>query len=444
MSHQQGAPDGLLPDSANTPSTGRRILLVAHFFPPCRDTGALRPAAMTKWLGRLGHAVTVLTTSAYGTLPEDDAQGIVRTTDAQRWRARLRGKDSVDALYDADSYSGRAHPLSKVLVPEPLVLAWAPFARRRALALHRRHGFDCVITTSPPESAHMVGRALARRGVAWVADVRDAWTFESLRPRFPTAAQRRADERLERRWLGSADAVACVSEPAAADLRTRGIAQPLLVPNGWDPDSAGAPQYDAIRPGDPPLDADRISLVYTGRFGSYGRDPLPLVEAIGSLARNDPEKAARLELVIAGPLTEDERRALSADVSPARIVLAGTVERRRALALQRAADALLLLASPARSQLLNIKLFEYLAAGRPILALAAGTEAGRVASELGAEVTRADDPDAIAAALRRLAEGVLRAPAPDAARPYTYPAPAEAMASAVERAIAVRRRREST
>ena len=40
----------------------RRILLVAYFYPPCRDTGMLRPAAMAKWLRRLGHEVTVLTT----------------------------------------------------------------------------------------------------------------------------------------------------------------------------------------------------------------------------------------------------------------------------------------------------------------------------------------------------------------------------------------------
>ena len=74
------------------------------------------------------------------------------------------------------------------------------------------------------------------------------------------------------------------------------------------------------------------------------------------------------------------------------MVLAGSLPRDRALALQREADALLLLAHPTRSQLLNYKLFEYLAAGRPILALAEGTEAGRVATSVGAEVVRADDP----------------------------------------------------
>jgi hypothetical protein len=114
--------------------------------------------------------------------------------------------------------------------------------------------------------------------------------------------------------------------------------------------------------------------------------------------------------------------------------LAGSLSRERALALQREAGVLLLIAHPTRTQLLNYKLFEYLAAGRPILALAEGTEAGRVAARAGAEVVRADDVAAITAALRRVAAGELEPPAPGAVAEYTYPAPAEALAAVVESA----------
>jgi glycosyltransferase involved in cell wall biosynthesis len=421
----------------------RSILLVAYFYPPSRDTGAHRPAAMAKYLRRLGHRVTVLTTSAYGHGEGDAEMGIERTADLQRVRARLRGRDRIDALYDSDTYAARPHPLSRVLVPEPLVAAWAPFARRRALRLHSREPFDCVITSSPPESAHMVGRALGRRGTPWVADLRDAWTFESLRPRQPTAAQRRADEQLERRWLGAADTVVCVSRPAADDLRERLGIEALVIPNGWDPelaeDAAGEPTAAEPAAGSL-LDPARVSLVYTGRFGSHGRDPAPLVRALGALAREDPERAGRLELVVAGPLTDAERELLAGDVAPARIVLAGSLARADALALQRRADALLLIAQPTRTQLANFKLFEYLAAGRPILALAAGTEAGRIAAEAGCEAVRADDEDAIEAALRELADGRVRPPDPAAQRAHSYPAVAERMAEAVERAISPRSR----
>jgi glycosyltransferase involved in cell wall biosynthesis len=409
------------------------LLLVAYFYPPCRDTGAHRPSAMAKWLRRLGHRVTVLTTSAYGSQSDADEEDVVRTIDLQRLRARLHGHDRVDALFDSDTYSGRPHPLSKMLVPEPLVAAWAPFARSRALRLNRRERFDCVITSSPPESVHAVGRALARRGVPWVADLRDAWTFESIRPPFPTGLQRRLDQRLERRWLASADEVICVSRPVADDLRMRLGIEPRLVPNGWDPDLVGpGPRAHAVDI----LDPERRSLLYTGRFGSYGRDPKPLVQALGELARTDPVVASRLELAVAGPLTEAEAELMRTDVSPARIVVAGTLARDQALALQRAADALLLLASPQRTQLLNFKLFEYLASGRPILALAAGTEAGRVVEETGGATVPADDVAAIVGALRRLVAGELAAPEPGVGGAYSYPSVAERLAEVAEAAVA--------
>jgi len=409
------------------------LLLVAYFYPPCRDTGAHRPAAMAKWLRRLGHRVTVLTTSAYGELDTDADEGVVRANDLQRVRARLHGRDTVDALFDSDTYSGRPHVLSKVVVPEPLVVAWAPFAYREALRLNARERFECVITSSPPESVHFVGRALRRRGVPWVADLRDGWTFEPIRPGFPTRVQRRYDERLERQWLGDADAVVAVSRPAAEDLRTRLGLDPQLIPNGWDPDLAAdaAPTDVAHRL----LDPERTSLVYTGRFGSYGRDPAGLMEGMRAFARERPDAASKLELVIAGPLTDEEAALMRTDVSPARIVVAGTLDRADALALQRAADALLLLASSRRTQLLNFKVFEYLAAGPPILALAAGTEAGRVVAEAGGEAVAADDPPAIVEALLRLVAGDVPAPDPEARERYSYPTVAERMAAVAQGAI---------
>ncbi|MFN8112831.1 MAG: glycosyltransferase [Solirubrobacterales bacterium] len=408
----------------------RSLLLVSYFFPPTRDTGAQRPAAMAKWLARLGWDVRVLTTTAFGSGgPHPDGVRVLRSHDLQTLRARMGGHEKIDSLFDADTYSGKPHPLSRAIVPEPLAVAWAPFARRLAVAAHRESPFDCVLTTSPPESAHTIGYALRRRGVPWVADVRDAWTFEPLRPPFPTRIQHRLDERLERRRLGAADRVVCVSEPAAADLRSRGIADPSVIPNAWDPDEDPGASAAAAAAG--LLDPDRISLLYTGRFGSYGRDPGPFAAGLARFAAASPRVAERLEVAIAGPLQPRERELFERpDLGPVKVSLLGSLERETSLALQRQADALLLLAQPARSQLVNFKLFEYLAAGVPILALAAGTEAGRLAAEAGIEpIVAADDPAAIAAALARLLEDGIAAPAPDAAARHSYPAAAEAMAA---------------
>ena len=86
------------------------------------------------------------------------------------------------------------------------------------------------------------------------------------------------------------------------------------------------------------------------------------------------------------------------------------------------------------------KLFEYLAAGRPIIVLGDRNEAARIVLETNTGVAvPPDDPVAIADAVRRAASGELaRAYAPRGLEQYTYPAPAEKMAEVVEEAIARR------
>ncbi len=422
---------------------GRSILLVSYFFPPTRDTGAQRPAAMAKYLSRLGHRVTVLTTTAFGDRGGEieglEGIEVIRADDLQTIRAKRAGHERIDSLFDSDTYSGKPHPLAYAVHPEPLRVAWGPFARRAALRAHRRRRFDAVITTSPPETAHLIGRALHRRGLPWVADVRDAWTFEPLRPRFPLGLQRRLDRRMERRVLGAADRVVCVSEPAAEDLRTRRIAEPAVIANAWDPDAEPGPASSETVAG--MLDPERVSLVYAGRFGSYGRDPRPFVEAVRRLGSSRQDLAARLEVAIAGPLRDDERTLFDGIArDPVKVTLLGSLEREQSLALQRRADALLLLAQPTRSQLVNFKLFEYLAAARPIFGLCAGTEAGRILGEGGVPVFPADDAAAIAEALARLVTTGLATPDPSLLARYSYPAAAEAMAAVVEDAIAARAR----
>ena len=432
------------------------ILIVAYFYPPCRDTGARRPSAMAHHLAELGHKVTVLTTAAYnggGIWRGDRKRGaerdsspisaaghihVERTGDFHLIRSRMAGHDRVDSMFDSPTYSGKPHFLSRLIGPEPLLGAWVPLAIPRARSLARRTEFDVVLTTSPPESAHAIGLSLQRHhDIPWVADIRDAWIFEPLRPPWPTRFQDRIDERMERRWFSRADTVVCVSAPAAAELRDKGVADPLLVTNGWDPAAdPGSSSVDAARE---MLDPARVSLVCTGRFGSYGRDPGPFVDALLALSHEHPDEASKLEVALAGPLTEAEDALFDTVPAPVKVSKLGSFDHPTALALQKAADALFFIAMRKRSQLANYRMFEYLAAGPPILALAEGTEAGRICADAGCEVVRGDRPEEIVPALRKVVAGEIPAPRPDAKEHYSYPAVAEQMANAMRTAIERRR-----
>ncbi|MDX6642953.1 MAG: hypothetical protein QOD76_915, partial [Solirubrobacteraceae bacterium] len=115
---------------------------------------------------------------------------MVRTRDLLVSRINWR-RASFEALAGGgDAGYSEPSPIAALVVPDLAIVGWLPFALPRALSLARRERFDCVITTSPPHSAHLIGLALRRRGVPWVADFRDGWTFESDRQEWPLRWQR--------------------------------------------------------------------------------------------------------------------------------------------------------------------------------------------------------------------------------------------------------------
>jgi glycosyltransferase involved in cell wall biosynthesis len=314
-----------------------------------------------------------------------------------------------------------------------------PFALPRAVALGARGKVDCVVTSSPPHSGHLIGLALRARGVPWVADLRDGWTFDPSRPRYPTAAQRRLDARLEALVARRADAVVGVTAPIAEDLAERLGARATTITNGFDPELVAGADGDAARL----LDPRRHSLVHTGTVGYAGRGRSfdPLVEAVARLRERAPAVAERLELVFAGPAAAHERELLESPALRGVVTLVGSVPHATALGLQRAADSLLVVAGEQHRSVATGKLYEYLAAGRPILVLGAGSAAAAIVAEADAGLTvRSDDPDAIAGALERLvapgAGAELRGASPRAAEGYAYPALARRYGDVIERAIA--------
>jgi Glycosyl transferase 4-like domain len=213
---------------------GRSILLVAQLSPPSELSAARRVAGLAKYLDRLGHRITVLTSLSSGRGPVTGAR-VVRTRDLLVSRLNWR-RQSFEALAgeaDGGGYEAAPSRLASVFVPDLAVVGWLPFAlpRCRALAADA----DAVITTSPPHSGHLVGLALRGRGVPWVADFRDGWTFESDRPPWPLAAQRELDEGLERAVVRGADALVAVAEPIAADLGARFDREVATITNGFDP-----------------------------------------------------------------------------------------------------------------------------------------------------------------------------------------------------------------
>jgi glycosyltransferase involved in cell wall biosynthesis len=225
-----------------------------------------------------------------------------------------------------------------------------------------------------------------------------------------------------------------VTRPIVEDIRTRLGVEALLITNGFDPD-----EMQKTTEKDGVLDPRRHSLVHTGRLSLAQTSVQPLLDAVRIVSETEPV-AGKLELVFAGSVTDEERRALSAPELAGTVRFVGWLDRSRALALQRAADTLLVVTEGAsRRSVATGKLFEYLGSGRPILVLGDETEAARIVEETGSGSSApASDTHAIAAALRRLVEAPPTTPAQGAAAEYAYPVLVERLAESIEDVVSRR------
>jgi glycosyltransferase involved in cell wall biosynthesis len=409
----------------------RSVLYVAQLSPPAPLSAARRTAGMTKYLGRLGHRVTLLTSLASGRGGVEGAARVVKTRDLMVSRLNWRRAhfEALKGEGGGGGYGG-ASRLASLVVPDLALVGWIPFALPRAFALASRERVQCVITSSPSPSTHLVGMALGARGIPWIADFRDGWTFEPVQAEWPLPGQDRLDRALERAVVERADSVVAVTRPIAEDFAARFGVDPVVITNGFDPEErpsipdAGATEL---------LSPERHSLVHTGRMAAAGRSPATLLEALRLLARDSPRVAERFELVLAGPLTEEERALIAGPGLEGMIRGVGSLGRARVLGLQRSADSLLVLAASfSLKSVATGKLYEYLAAGRPILVVGEESEAARIVAEVGAGFAApVDDPDAIADALRTLVDGAPE-PSAEGLERFAYPQLARRMAEQIE------------
>lgn len=417
-----------------TGSANRRIVVVSYFHPPFPSAGGTRWDSLSHYLRELGYSVTIVACDAWGVLPTDAALGVKRISDLRSIGVlrRLLRRGKLQRVGDANVLERPPTAvLTEVVVPDLHLLSWLPAVMLFLHRLVRTEHIDCLVTSSPPASSHLAGLLLGSRRPPWIADFRDGWRFQDGREPFPTSAQRRLDAWLERRVADNADVAVGATTPIATDLEQRLDARAACVPNAWDPRLSPLPGSHSSVPSSPGM----ITLVLTGTLsGVRGSDPRPLLNALRA-ARAGPDPI-RVRLLHAGRLTTEERALIDGSGVADLVQHVGTVPRHEALVLQRSADALVLLTSRNSSEA-SSKTFEYLAAGRPILALAEGNEAARIIRETNTGVTVApDDVNAIEIALRQVASGELeRVYAPRGLERFTYPGPAESMAKLIEDAI---------
>lgn len=357
-----------------------RLLVISYYWPPAGGPGVQRWLKTSLALAELGHQVEILTVdpeqATYPLRDEsllDEAKPLtVHHTPARDWFAayqKLTRRKEVPFSGFANQ-AGRPGPIQRLsrfirgnfFLPDPR-RGWNGYALSKARQLHAKWPFDVIITTGPPHSTHLIGRALKRQlGIQWWADFRDPWTDIYYYDRFyPSRWARRLDARMEHSVLSESDRIITVSKDLQRlfEAKVPGASERChIMPNGYDPADFS---QEALT-----LNNAVYTLAYTGTLTlEY---PVRLVE---DALRQILNSGRALRLRMAGrPAKEFEARMahLQEEFPQFHTEFLGYLPHKSSVAVLQEADALLLLIPdlPNNQGILTGKLFEYLGSGRPI------------------------------------------------------------------------------
>lgn len=395
----------------------KRVLLIAHDFPPIRSSGIYRPAKFAKYLPEFGWTPVVLSAEPFGTGTRDDSLLSQLPSGIRIHRAnrpslidaeaelylRLFGRDPrPDAVPPAVAHQ---HPnaavppraghsiksilLSRILSPARRALQhvlyfpddanlWALEALRLGRRILSAERVDVIYSTSSPASSHLVGHLLSRQfGIPHVTEFRDPWS-RNIPRRLDPPLRKMVERRLEHRVLRHAARIIYISDRLAQQARETFADLPadrfVVIENGYDEADFGSLPPFHRAPG-LPLRLLNVGTIYS----SAGFEAV--LQSIEQVRRDRGPDAIRL--IHVGPLLGDQKERLSAPDIADCVELRGTVPHSQIATLMNSVDIhLLTVPDGDESRPANIpgKVYEQLRSGRPILYVGArGDSWNRVA-----------------------------------------------------------------
>ena len=350
----------------------KKILIISYHFPPNTTVGGLRMQGLAKYLSEFGWEPIILTTILSGNL---DAQFRVIQTPYHdviaSWKRRfgLKAEEGVKKQYGITTHKNKKSLidfilifLSEIITYPDMQKGWYPYAVEAGSEILKNENIDAMISSSNPETCHLIANELKiRYRIPWIADLRDLWTQNHYYQYTPI--RRFIETKLELKTLSKADALITVSKNLAETLGTLHKEKRIYtIPNGFDPQEMNISHVDLTT---------KFTITYTGGLYQGKRDPSKLFEALDDLNSEGKINSNDIEVRFYGPKEDWMGKEIEGYGLQDIVNDYGVISRDFALEKQRETQVLLLLLwdHPEEIGVYTGKIFEYLAAQRPILAI---------------------------------------------------------------------------
>lgn len=367
----------------------KRALVITYYWPPTGGSGVQRWVKFAKYLPQFGWQPVIYTPENPEQLAVDESlladipagTEVLKTRIVEPYGAYRRifgAKQEVNPINaNGDSWKRKFSKWIRgnCFIPDPRI-SWVRPSVKYLTRYLEKHPVDVIITTGPPHSMHLIGRKLHRiTGIRWIADFRDPWTemfyFKHL---CLTQSSERKHRRLEQSVLDEADAIIGVSPMVCADFQARTKTEVHLITNGFD--SADFPPL-----ADSGERRGTFNVVHTGLFAADG-NPLFLWDELARKCAKNKEFKDKLQIRLAGKIDSEIIDAIKDRGMEGNLVNLGYLPHNKTVEEQRNANILILplRQEPEYRKVVPGKIFEYLAARRPVMGI--GQEDSAAASIL--------------------------------------------------------------
>lgn len=397
----------------------KKVLIIAYDFPPTHTGGVYRPVKFAKYLPEFGWQPIILTVKNYPRefmdetlLDQLPSETLIKR--AYSWEpirlekalfiklfARTSQPAASSGVSDPEKRKSRTSLLSSIrkyilsplswftnsflYVPDDKI-GWLPLAVYEGLKTIRREKIDLIFSTSPPETNHIVALFLKFiTGKPWVADFRDPWTDNSIRPNFPRV-RIKYEIWLERTVVRKADVIVHVGDGLARMAREKFADVPPekhhIITNGFD-----EADFEGIDAGEifernktTYLNLVNIGTLYERSAFEYFLEGFEKALASGKIRDN-------VRITFVGHVIPMWRHILARQPFKDHVDLVGLKPHGKTIRLMMAADVLLLMPLGGNEQeatrVITGKIFELIRTGRPVFMIGWKGECAEIVEKCG-------------------------------------------------------------
>jgi glycosyltransferase involved in cell wall biosynthesis len=359
----------------------KKVLIITYYWPPAGGAGVQRWLKFVKYLPQFGWnpiiytpengEMPVIDHSLLKDIPQDIT--ILKTPiwEPYEWYKKFVGAGKSEKINTGflteKKKPGFAEKIAvwirgNLFIPDARCY-WIKPSVKFLLDYLKTNPVDVIVSTGPPHSMHMIALKVTQQtGIKWVADFRDPWTnIDYYKDLMLSASADKLHHQMEKDVVTKADEVIVVGNTMKQEFESQFNRKIHVITNGFDTTDFPVQQNSATKD---------FVIAHVGTLVKT-RNPLALWEAINSLGNNKDELKQHLRLRLTGKVDISVKKAIADHDLEDVTDYVDYLSHDKVVLEQMNATLLLLVLNdtPNSKGILTGKLFEYMASGRPILAI---------------------------------------------------------------------------